>query len=492
MNWHSHTLFALLAMAAELTLLAMTVTATPRPAIESILTRYGLAKEDVGYLLFDPADGRTIAEHRADEPRIPASTAKVVTLVAALQILGADYRFETSLLATGEVKAGTLQGDLYLRGGGDPTLTTDDLEEFVAALRQAGIRHITGSFAFDETLLRRTSQIDAAQPIAVSYNPGISALSLNYNRIELRWERRPGSSAFATTVLSPADGGFLPVEEIATGLLPPGFDRRITFLHHNDAVLDRWLLSPALSAQGQVQLPVKNDPGHVAALLFRTLCRQHGIDLPAPRAATIPAAARVLYSHRSEPLSQVAAGVLRYSNNLSAELIGQVATHKLSGRPLSLRESGATLANWYRQTLPDTDWRSFVSANHSGLSSASRHSPRQMAAILRYGWTLSAGGSTFLQLLSPPLWECENGRPILTVKAKSGTMSYADGLAGYLTTRSGRQLGFAILITDFTRRAELDATMDVRIADTPPEAREWTERAKELERALVMSWAAQY
>jgi serine-type D-Ala-D-Ala carboxypeptidase/endopeptidase (penicillin-binding protein 4) len=461
----------------------------PSPILERLLPQYGFADADVGCLLFDPANGHTLEAHRPDEPRIPASTTKVTTLIAALQILGADYRFATSLFATGEVNAGTLRGSIYLRGGGDPTLTTDDLQEFVSALQRAGIKRVTGSFAFDESFLPATHEINPQQPIAVSYNPGLSALSVNYNRIQLRWQHQPGG--FTTTILSPADGGDVPLQAISSGLLPRGLDRRITFLP-DGADLDRWLLSPTLPPQGQVELPIKTDPGRIAALLFHALCWQRGIVLPAPQSITVPAGAQVLYTHQSEALAEVVAGMLRYSNNLSAELIGQVATRTLSGHPLPLHESAAVLMDWYRRTLTDTNWQGFFSANHSGLSSATRHSPRQVADILRYGWTLSVGRATFAQLLPPSHWEREDNHGATAVRAKSGTLDYADGLIGFLTTTRGQQLGFVILITDFPRRTALDTTFDVRLTDSSPEARAWTERAKALERALVLNWIAQY
>ncbi|HJY82141.1 MAG TPA: D-alanyl-D-alanine carboxypeptidase/D-alanyl-D-alanine-endopeptidase [Candidatus Binatia bacterium] len=479
--------FLVLAVAVPLSL-AQT---TPSSALERLLPQYGFADADVGCFLFDPTNSHILEAHRPDEPRIPASTTKVTTLIAALQVLGADYHFATTLFTAGEVNAGTLRGSIYLRGGGDPTLTTDDLQEFVSALQRAGITRITGSFWFDESFLLSAHEINAQQPIAVSYNPGLSALSVNYNRFQLRWQHRPGETAFATTVLSPADGGVVPVEAIRTGPLPRGLDRRITFLA-DGADLDRWLLSPTLPARGQVELPVKADPGHVAALIFRTLCQQHGITLPLPQPATVPAGAQVLHTHQSAALPEIVAGVLRYSNNLSAELIGQVAMRTLSDHPLPLPESATTLMSWYRHTLTSTNWQGFFSANHSGLSSATRHTPRQMADILRYGWTLPIGRSTFPQLLPPVHWQREDNHDNSPVKAKSGTMDYADGLVGFLTTTRGRQLGFVILLTDFPRRAALDATFDVRLTDPSPEARAWTERAKALEHALVTSWIAQY
>jgi D-alanyl-D-alanine carboxypeptidase/D-alanyl-D-alanine-endopeptidase (penicillin-binding protein 4) len=150
------------------------------------------------------------------------------------------------------------------------------------------------------------------------------------------------------------------------------------------------------------------------------------------------------------------------------------------------------IANWYQQVLPTTDWRDFRSVNHSGLSNLARHTPRQLADILRYAWTSRPGGITFAGLLSPPHWSKETEPLRGMVWAKSGTMNYADGLVGYLTTAKGRQLGFVILLTDFSRRAKLDATFDARIPEASPEARAWTDRAKSFEQSLVTHWITQY
>jgi len=471
---------------------------TPQPPAtpDILLARSGFADEDVGYLLFDPSDGSAIEVHRADEPRIPASTSKVVTMIAALKILGEDYRFETTLLTTGEINDNTLRGNIYLRGGGDPTLTTDDLRELVFALQQAGVERIIGSFIFDDSLLTRTDFIDPKISVTAPYNPGLSALSVNYNRIQLHWQQKPRLATLTSAIFSHAKGGAVSVEGITIDRLPDDFDRHIAFLHepvaNNGVSGDRWLLSPRLPLEGWEVLPVKLDPGRITASLFRTMCRQRGIELPTPERAPVPAGAQVLATHQSEPLPDIAAGVLHYSNNLSAELVGLVASRKLCVHPVSLQESAATLTNWYQRTLPDAPWENFLYANHSGLTTATRISPRQMAAILRYGWALPIGQSTFPELLSPPRWERVKGPEHIAVRAKSGTMNYADGLAGFLTTTQGRQLGFVVLITDFPKRLAQDGTQDVRAAAPEPEGSSWTMRAKGLERALVNSWMTRY
>jgi serine-type D-Ala-D-Ala carboxypeptidase/endopeptidase (penicillin-binding protein 4) len=462
----------------------------PRSA-EELLARSRFADADIGYLLFDLRDGSVVEAHRPDELRVPASTLKTVTMIAALQILGADYRFATSVFTTGAIVDNILHGDLYLRGGGDPTLTTDDLREFTTALRQAGVSHVAGNFYFDESFLTPAAQIEAKQAVIASYNPGLSALSVNYNRIQLHWQQRRGAPAFSSSAFSHAKGGTVPLLAITTGMLPGEFDRQVKFLHE-EAEVDRWLLSPILPREGWVELPVKSNPGRVTALLFQTLCRNTGIDLPPPQTGPVPPEASPFYTHWSAPLPEVAAGVLKHSNNLSAELIGQVTSRKLTGRALSVRESATVVANWYRHTLPNAPWDGFVCANHSGLSTATRISPRQLAAILRHGWTVPAGLSTFPDLLTPPLWQRINGSPIPAVRAKSGTMNYADGLAGYLTAASGRQLGFVILLTDFAKRLTMDETHDVRIEAGDSFSRSWMRGAKGLERGLVTSWLGRY
>ena len=468
-------------------------TSTSSADSQAAFSRHGFADEDVGYILFRLHDGRTIEAHRPDEPRIPASTTKVVTAVAALQVLGSDYLFSTTLLTTGTIQAGVLSGDLYLRGGGDPTLSTDDLRDLASALRQLGVKHVSGKFFYDDSLLPPTHEIEPQQPLAVSYNPGLSALSVNYNRIFLRWRRNPKSTTFNTTILSPADGGPVRLDAITTGILSREIDKRIQFLlDGQSATLDRWLLSPTLPPRGTIDLPVKNNPGRITALLFRTLCAQHGITLPPPQFGPTPAQAQQLSVHYSAPLSRIVAKVLQYSNNLAAELVGQTTARQLTNRPVPLHESARSLTQWYQHILPQTDWGGFLAMNHSGLSSATRHTPRQLAAILRHAWGHPFRGVRFADLLSPPHWDNEEERLQSLVRAKSGTMSYADGLIGYLTTARGQQLGYVILLTDFDKRAALDAVFDVRIPDSPPAAQAWTSRAKTYEKSLLARWVTEY
>jgi len=131
---------------------------------------------------------------------------------------------------------------------------------------------------------------------------------------------------------------------------------------------------------------------------------------------------------------------------------------------------------------PKADWKGLRFANHSGLSAASRLTPNQMAALLRGAgpevWALLPGEDEG-KVLAPG------------VRAKSGTLAYAKALSGILTTASGRRLGFAFFVTDEEQRRAMDAAMDRRIAEMPPEARAWLARARALQADLLALWIAQ-
>jgi D-alanyl-D-alanine carboxypeptidase/D-alanyl-D-alanine-endopeptidase (penicillin-binding protein 4) len=95
-------------------------------------------------------------------------------------------------MATGPISNGRLKGDLVLVGGGDPTLTTDDLAEMAAGLKRAGVREVTGKFKVNASALPYVKSIDNSQPDHVGYSPAVSGLNLNFNRVHFEWKRIGG------------------------------------------------------------------------------------------------------------------------------------------------------------------------------------------------------------------------------------------------------------------------------------------------------------
>ena len=142
-----------------------------------------------GYALFDAGTGEMLDSYQPDLALPPASVSKAITAIYARHVLGPEYRFVTRLFVTGPVVDGIVQGDLYLVGGGDPALDTDELAELAKAAVSAGVRGVTGRFFIDGSALPDINEIDPSQPDYLGYNPSISGLNLNFNRVYFEWKQ---------------------------------------------------------------------------------------------------------------------------------------------------------------------------------------------------------------------------------------------------------------------------------------------------------------
>ena len=469
----------------------------PCPCEGDLIAEVGFAAGQVGYVLFDPVKGTVVASHNLDQGFIPASVEKIPTLLAGLAVLGPEHRFETAVVASRKPRGGVLDGDLFLKGGGDPFLTTDDVLNFVLALKDQGLTSVEGGFFFDEAALPRIREINPRQPVAVAYNPGLSALNVNFNIVELTWYRAPETGILTGTALSKSDTLDVAAEAVTFAPLEQAVSKTIPWLFDRDATVDRWLLSPALPKEGEARLPVKQ-PGLNAATIFKRLAADQGLALADPLPAMAPEDGAVLKLHQSVSLDRAAQLILRYSNNLSAELVGLATSRRLGAAPSDLATSGAELARWLREQMPAVDWSGFVAANHSGLSADSRMTPRQIMAILQYAQGLTADGIDLYALLAPVKWSGElmEGRDEeatdLVVRAKSGTIHFSRALAGYMLTEGGRRLGFAVFVGDLDQRRAYDQAINVDELVEVPGARAWMKRAKALEQALVTRWVTGY
>ena len=127
-------------------------------------------------MVADAKTGLRLEGYRSAVGAPPASVAKALTALYALDVLGAEHRFQTRLMASAPVKDGILQGDLVLVGGGDPTLNTDGLAALAAQLKTAGIREVRGEFQVYEGALPFVQTIDPGQPDHVGYSPAISGI----------------------------------------------------------------------------------------------------------------------------------------------------------------------------------------------------------------------------------------------------------------------------------------------------------------------------
>jgi serine-type D-Ala-D-Ala carboxypeptidase/endopeptidase (penicillin-binding protein 4) len=446
----------------------------------------------VGYHVTDLDSGEVLESRNADRGFIPASTVKAITALAALEILGPAHRFRTTIHANGKLKDGVLGGNIWLHGGGDPMLSVQDLLALARQLRDKGVSSVTGGFFYDQSALVATPQIAAAQPQAAPYNPAVSALSLDFNRLHVRWRRTP-AGRFESHLI-PAIGTLAP--QLAAAAAPPGQPFTVPAI---DPGAETWMLHrQRLPAQsGTLALPVKY-PARRTAQTFRVLAKGLGMSLPIPVAGLIAADALPVAALLSAPLLDTLRPALRHSNNLVSELIGRAVTRRLTGQALAQGQSAAAVSKWLSKRLRRTSWKGVNLANHSGLSAASRITPKQMHAVIAAALSGRYAGWDFASLLPVGGWDGALDGQFATpatsgrVWAKSGTMHYAKGLTGLLFTKAGKRLAFAVYITDFNRRKLYDAD-PVRLApDTQATARGWIDQAESDMQKLIGSWVDEH
>ena len=434
----------------------------------------GFHPTNLGYVVVDFETGEMQRAYQAKQVFIPASMLKILTAFAALETLGADFRFETPVY--GENLAGGLR--LHLSGGGDPVLVEEDLRGLADSLRRRIGSEPVAFFTYDHAAVPFIPAIDPSDDIANSYNPPVTALSVNFNRQWLQWQRSPDHYAMLVRVLPDlghAISGVAPVR--------PGDGRPVQVFTGG---LTRFLIEPQVPSEGQRRVAVHR-PALRAALMLRQFAADAGLAMPEPRQAVRPGQASVLAVNESRPLLEIADGLLRYSNNLSAELVGLTVATQLARAPQSLEESADVVRSWAARSVPAFGHAGMRWPNQSGLSGEARLSPEALMDLLLEVRNRTYGDRPFLELLSEPRWS--EGDSGLTVRAKSGTMSYARGQAGLLTTPDGRPFLFVLMHTDFDARARFERN-PLRFGNpVRRQAGRWLDRARRLERAILRHWA---
>ncbi len=452
-----------------------------QPSIEELISRSGL-KGTVGFAVADARSGKVHEAHNDVQGLPPASVAKALTAGYALATLGGNHRFKTRVLATGTVRDGVIEGDLILAGGGDPTLDTDSLAALAAELKSAGVTQVTGEFHVWGGSLPYLRSIDTTQPDHVGYNPAISGLNLNFNRVHFEW--RQSGSAYTVT-MDARSAAHRPQVRMARMAVE---SRAVPVYTYTDAgEHDAWTVARgALGKGGARWLPVRK-PELYAGEVFQSLTQGQGLRLPVPRILQdLPSGAKTLATRQSAPLGLILRDMLKFSTNITAEAVGLAATHAKTGRrPESLAASAQAMNEWARDTLGVAD---VALVDHSGLGDQSRVSATHMMAALR---ALRAD-PTLKTLLKPFPMRDQQRRIIkdhpIKVVAKTGTLNFVSGLAGFVDLPDGTELVFAIFAADLEHRATLTRAERER----PKGGRTWNRRAKSLQQSLIERWGILY
>ncbi|QDE39331.1 D-alanyl-D-alanine carboxypeptidase/D-alanyl-D-alanine-endopeptidase [Luteibacter pinisoli] len=407
-----------------------------RQQIDARLAEPRFAAASWGISVVSLDDGHPVYGHDDGKLMLPASTAKLYTAAFALDRLGADYRTHTDVLAAGDLRRGRLRGALVLRGRGDPTLAgdawADQLAEQVAA---AGITRVDDGIVGDDTAFAGPPVGSGWEAADLQEPYGATASGLTIDENTMLADVRDG-----TVVLNPTDA--------ATTLAEQPSDAPEIYRAPGTSTLH---VLGATPRKVRLSLP---DPALTAARRLQVALEEHGVSvrkearsvhwpLPAPegtRVATLP----------SPALGEILSSGLKRSQNMYLQSVFLLAGLEASDQtaPHTEDRAAAALAAWLatRGIGPSAT----TLEEGTGLS---RHDLTTAGSLTHLLATVDT--PAFRALLPTAGVDGTLARRLKgtaaegNVQAKTGSMSYVNALAGYVTTKAGQRLAFAVILNNY-------------------------------------------
>ncbi len=410
-----------------------------------------------GAMVISLTRGDTLYALNAGEEMMPASTMKLFTSAIAFENFGPNYHFSTDALRDAAVGPdGTLNGNLYIRGDGDPALSGKFLPGGASApmnrladlVAQQGIKHVTGSVIGDATGFDDQKIPDGwlTRYLQASYAARVSALSLNENLIAVAVTPTAAGNP-AMVSLEPSTSAIPLVSNVRT---VPGTGARLSF---------RKLGNGTIQANGSIgtragtrkYVYIVEDPPSFAtgafinALISRGVKVDGGIKL----GKTPPTAAKVA-SLQSPALATMIAAMNRESINHYAELLFRDAARGPTRSTVGSVQNASSVLDRFFATKVGVDTTRLVFADGSGLSTLDRVTPRAQVQLLSYAHRASWG--PWLHSSLPVAGNSEllkrrmrNTPAEGNLHAKTGTTNDVIALAGYVTAVNGEVLAFSFL-----------------------------------------------
>lgn len=446
-------------------LIGTTLSAQETSSFTKILQDFGndsdLRAASVSFCAIDLSDGRVIGELNDGKARIPASMMKLSTAIASLETWGANHTFRTELLYSGVIDdQGVLQGDLYIVGSGDPSFGSSRLgpppeklvADFAEAIHEAGIREISGNVIVDESnFTPRVPGTWSWEDLTNYYAAIPQSINFMDNQFEVTF--RTGAVGEPATLLSisPKVPGLLVTHEVVAANISN--DQTFCFGHpqQNEIVVQGRLPANRSSYTIKGAIP---QPGLYFASEVMLAARAKEIELSGEieirqKQPNVPQQNRqLIYTHTSPPLHQIVREMNRRSINLYAE-----ALIAIMGLEKGEKNGPEAMNDFWQKILPDGG-RGMIIKDGSGLSHYNTITARQLAEMLRFGYS---GENRSWLLASLPvsgksgsLYNFGKGTYLDgNLRAKSGYMTGNRGYAGFLKLQSGREIAFALMVNHY-------------------------------------------
>jgi serine-type D-Ala-D-Ala carboxypeptidase/endopeptidase (penicillin-binding protein 4) len=408
--------------------------------VDAALVRAKFPRDALAVLVAD-ADGKSPPRLslRAGTPLNPASIAKLATTFAALELLGPAFTWSTPVYLDGIVRDGTLHGNLYIKGRGDPKLVAERLWLLLRRVQGLGVRSISGDIVLDRS---------AFEPLAIDpgafdgeplrpYNAAPDALLLNFRSLVMTFT--PLGAQAQVHVEPPLAGVAVPA---SVPLAPGACGDWRGGLKADFSDPSRIRFAGAYPAAcGEKIWPVAYaDPGSHGARTLAGLWQQMGgLLMGQVRDGQVPPALVPAFELQSPPLAEVVRDINKYSNNVMAQQLFLTLSLQQTGLG-TLEGSRAALRQWWRDRFGDAEPPTF--GNGSGLSREERITAQQLGRLLQAAWV-----SPLMPELASSLplagidgtMRRARGNAVGLAHLKTGSLRDVSGVAGYVHAASGRR-----------------------------------------------------
>ncbi|MCC6138624.1 MAG: D-alanyl-D-alanine carboxypeptidase/D-alanyl-D-alanine-endopeptidase [Bdellovibrionaceae bacterium] len=381
--------------------------------------------------------------HNGDKKFVPASLSKIPTAGAALDVLGLQHKYTTQVYVTGKIDGAELNGDMYLKGGGDPGLVSENFWSIVNELKRSGIRKINGKiyvddFSYDDDRYsngRQSRRVDRA------YDAPVGALSFNWNSINIFV--RPGAQVgdSARVFLDPENEYVQLVNHCKTAR-----KTNIQIDRNSKNNKDVITVSGTIDHNDSEKVVYKSitNPELWAGYNFKAFLNRDGISYSREIEKKLtPPNASLLVSYDSKPLLEIVTDMSKFSNNYVAEML----TKSMSvARPATMDSGVAKIRAWIEGAgLKPTDY-TFVSP--SGFSHDNLFTPKDLGSLLEKISRDFKIASEFKSAL--PVSGVDGTLKARLkdqkgmVRAKTGYLAGAVGLAGFFQ-KNGNEYAFVFM-----------------------------------------------
>ncbi|MDY0403113.1 D-alanyl-D-alanine carboxypeptidase/D-alanyl-D-alanine-endopeptidase [Sulfurovum sp.] len=420
------------------------------PDIAHFLNQSKLPSKDVSIFIKELETDRVVASLNAGTTRQPASVIKVATAYGALLKLGFDYRWPTEFYLNGYLRSGKLEGDLVIKGYGDPSLSSKDLPDIVAQIKQSGIRQINGDVIIDR------SYFDVGDKDSAHFD------NYPYSAYNAMPDAMMFNERTTTVGITPRNRSvYKEIEDPSYKVV-----NKVKFVDRSCRGKYAWAGSkvemqsplPQLILQGELSKHCKerkvcmivSKPYNAFYYALKEALEDEGITISGKmRLSRVPGGAKLLFTHYSEPLEAIVSETLKESNNLYARHLLLLTGAKIYGAPATVEKGRKAITNLLRtqHALPEGE---FFMENGSGLSRRSKMSARMLGAVYesayrilgeRWMETLSIGGKDGT-IKKRYRYKPAQNRSWM----KTGTLKYVKNIGGYVKNRAGSYYSVVILV----------------------------------------------